>query len=155
MVVAWHLGKRDRANTERFIEKIRHATADSRFDVSTDAFPAYEGAIDGGLYDRANHAQIVKLFSHHVEEGRERYCPARFVSVAKDAVTGMPDLDRASTSHVERKNGSLRQWCKRLTRLTAGVTLSDGGRNHGPCVDAPRAFRGVKSSTQVSDTTRH
>jgi hypothetical protein len=30
----------------------------------------------------------------------------------------MPDLDRAHTSHVERKNGSLRQWCKRLTRLT-------------------------------------
>ena len=27
-------------------------------------------------------------------------------------------LDRASTSHVERKNGTLRQWCKRLTRLT-------------------------------------
>src|SRR5690242_7274318 len=25
---------------------------------------------------------------------------------------------RASTSHVERKNGSLRQWCKRMTRLT-------------------------------------
>lgn len=39
-----------------------------------------------------------------VETGRERYSPARFVSVAKDAVTGMPDLDRASTSHVERKN---------------------------------------------------
>lgn len=38
--------------------------------------------------------------------------------MAKDAVTGMPDLNRASTSHVERKNGSLRQWCKRLTRLT-------------------------------------
>jgi transposase InsO family protein len=31
---------------------------------------------------------------------------------------GTPDLSRASTSHVERKNGSLRQWCKRLTRLT-------------------------------------
>ena len=38
--------------------------------------------------------------------------------MAKEAVTGMPDLDRASTRHVERKNGSLRQWCKRLTRLT-------------------------------------
>jgi hypothetical protein len=38
--------------------------------------------------------------------------------VAKDAVTGMPDLDRASTSHVEQKNGTLRQWCKRLTRFT-------------------------------------
>jgi hypothetical protein len=25
---------------------------------------------------------------------------------------------RASSSHVERKNGTLRQWCKRLRRLT-------------------------------------
>jgi len=30
----------------------------------------------------------------------------------------MPDLDRGTTSHVERKNRSLRQWSKRLTRLT-------------------------------------
>ncbi|HJR61507.1 MAG TPA: IS1 family transposase [Vicinamibacterales bacterium] len=119
MVMAWHLGKRDGINTERFIAKVRHATnADRMFDVSTDGFAPYERAIDGGLWDRANHAQIVKLFSHHVEQGRERYSPARFVAVAKDAVIGTPDLDRASTSHVERKNGSLRQWCKRLTRLT-------------------------------------
>jgi IS1 family transposase len=119
MVMAWHLGKRDMKNTDAFIAKVRHATsADQLFDVSTDAFPAYERAIERGLYDRANHAEIVKLFSHHVEEGRERYSPASFVSVAKDAVSGLPDLDRASTSHVERKNGSLRQWCKRLTRLT-------------------------------------
>lgn len=119
MVMAFHLGKRDRVNTERFIGKVRHATSgDKLFDVSTDAFAPYEAAIDGGLFDRANHAQIVKLFSHFVETGRERYSPARFVAVAKDAVTGMPDLDRASTSHIERKNGSLRQWCKRLTRLT-------------------------------------
>ena len=119
MVMAWHLGKRDGTNTRQFVTKIRHATAaDQLFDVSTDGFQPYETEIDGGLFERANHAQIVKLFSHHIEEGRERYSPARFVSVAKDAVTGMPDLDRASTSHVERKNGSLRQWCKRLTRLT-------------------------------------
>ena len=61
---------------------------------------------------------MVKLFSHHVEEGRERYSPGHFICVQKDAVSGNPDPDRASTSHVERKNGTLRQWCKRLTRLT-------------------------------------
>jgi len=82
------------------------------------AVPCYEVAIDAGLYDRANHSHVVKLFSHHVETGRERYSPGSFVSVQKDAVSGMPDLDRAGTSHVERKNGTLRQWCKRLTRLT-------------------------------------
>ena len=45
-------------------------------------------------------------------------CPGEFVTVEKTAMRGQPDLNRASTSHVERKNGSLRQWCKRLTRLT-------------------------------------
>lgn len=119
LVLAWHLGKRDSANTDLFTDRIRRATNDERlFDVSTDGFAPYERSIERNLFDRANHSQIVKIFSHHVEEGRERYSPASFVSVGKDAVTGMPDLDRASTSHVERKNGSLRQWCKRLTRLT-------------------------------------
>jgi len=50
--------------------------------------------------------------------GRERYSPGEFVKLEKTAMRGSPDLGRASTSHVERKNGSLRPWCKRLTRLT-------------------------------------
>ncbi|MGA2327760.1 MAG: transposase [Bryobacteraceae bacterium] len=118
LVVAWHLGKRDRVNTEDFISKIRWATAPGWFDVSTDAFQPYETAIDAGLYDRANYSQVVKLFSNRLDRVSESYSPARFVCVQKDAVSGRPDLDRAGTSHVERKNGTLRQWCKRLTRLT-------------------------------------
>jgi hypothetical protein len=59
----------------------------------------------------------VKVYSKQ-EEGRERYSPGSFVSVDKTAITGNRDLPSASTSHVERKNGTLRQWCKRLTRLT-------------------------------------
>ena len=103
MVIAWHLGKRNLADTREFIDKIRNATAaDQLFDVSTDVFSPYETAIGGGLFERANHTQIVKLFSHHVEEGRE-WCnsPARFVSVAKDAVTGMP-ISTARTHRTSR-----------------------------------------------------
>jgi transposase-like protein/IS1 family transposase len=118
LVVAWHLGKRNRVNTEDFISKIRWATAAVPFDVSTDAFQPYESAIDGGLYDRTSHTEVVKLFSNRLDRVSESYSPAKFVCVQKDAVSGMPDLDRASTSHVEQKNGTLRQWCKRLTRLT-------------------------------------
>lgn len=118
LVVAWHLGKRDRVNTEDFISKIRWATAPFPFDVCTDGFQPYESAIDAGLYDRASHAAVIKMFSTTVSVVPESYRPAKFVSVGKDAVSGDPDLDRASTSHVERKNGTLRQWCKRLTRLT-------------------------------------
>ncbi|MGD1106617.1 MAG: hypothetical protein ABR865_06190 [Terracidiphilus sp.] len=118
MVIAWHLGRRDQRNTNQFIEKIRMVTAaDQRFDVSTDAFHPYDEAINVRLWDRANHSIVVKVYSKP-EETRERYSPGDFVTVAKEVQRGNPDLERAGTSHIERKNGSLRQWCKRLTRLT-------------------------------------
>jgi hypothetical protein len=69
------------------------------------------------LHDRADYSQFVKVYSKQ-EEGRERYSPGAFVSVEKREIFGAPDMARASTSHVERRNGTLRQWCKRLTRLT-------------------------------------
>jgi IS1 family transposase len=118
LVIAWHLGKRNRENTAAFISKVRKATtADSIFDISTDAWPAYLPEIDAQLGDRANYSTVVKVYDKP-EEGRERYSPGNFVTVEKTEQLGCPNLDRASTSHVERKNGSLRQWCKRLTRLT-------------------------------------
>jgi IS1 family transposase len=42
----------------------------------------------------------------------------------EDTINGMPDLDRANTSHVGRKNGTLRQSCKRLTRLMYAFSKS-------------------------------
>ena len=66
---------------------------------------------------RAHYSRVVKVYSKQ-EEGRERYSPGEFVIVEKQAIQGNPDLKRASTSPLKRKNGSLRQWCKRLTRLT-------------------------------------
>jgi len=81
-------------------------------------------AIDAGLYDRANHAAVVKMFSTVTQVVPESYRPAKFVSVGKNVISGDPDLDRAGTSHVERKNGTLRQWCKRLTRLTYAFSKS-------------------------------
>jgi len=124
LVMAWHLGKRDRVSTEDFVSKIRWATATARFDVNTGGFQPYETAIDAGLYDRANHAAVVKMFHTVSAVVPESYRPAKFVSVGKDAIGGNPNPDRAGTSHVERKNGTLRQWRKRLTRLTYAFSRS-------------------------------
>lgn len=123
LVLAWHLGKRDTDNTTQFIRKLRSATAPEKFELCTDAFGSYLPAINEALYDRVNYSQVVKVYSKH-EEGRERYSPGEFVTVEKSAIRGNPNLNRASTSHVERKNGSLRQWCKRLTRLTYAFSKS-------------------------------
>jgi hypothetical protein len=38
LVLAFHLGKRNRIATEAFIGKLRYATSDNRFQLSTDGF---------------------------------------------------------------------------------------------------------------------
>ena len=123
LVLAWHLGKRDTPNTIEFARKLRAATFEDRFEFCTDAFGSYVPAVTEVLYDRVNYSQVTKVYSKQ-EEGRERYSPGEFVTVEKMAVRGNPDLAHSSTSHVERKNGSLRQWCKRLTRLTYAFSKS-------------------------------
>jgi transposase-like protein/IS1 family transposase len=118
LILAWHLGKRDQVATDDFISKLRTATADSRFQISTDGFRPYIYAIDSGLSDRVDYSQVVKLYGKP-EDGREaRYSPGEVTEIKKTPVLGNPDMKRSCTSHIERQNGSLRQWCKRLTRLT-------------------------------------
>ena len=36
----------------------------------------------------------------------------------KTPILGDPDMKQSCTFHIERQNGTLRQWCKRLARLT-------------------------------------
>ena len=118
VVIAWHLGRRDQLNTDQFIEKVRSVTAlISGPTYPLNALSPYNSAINVRLWDRANHSIVVKVFSKP-KETRERYSPGDFVTVDKSMQRGNPDLEKAGTSHIERKNGSLRQWCKRLTRLT-------------------------------------
>lgn len=102
LIVAWHLGKRDTRSTCEFILKVRQATSSKRFQISTDGFESYERAIEAGLGDRASYGRIVKV-SH----------PGRV-----EAVFGNPDVSAIETTYIERFNGTLRQWCKRLTRKT-------------------------------------
>jgi hypothetical protein len=94
LIVAWHLGKRNHENTAHFISKVRRATAERMFDVSTDAWPAYAPEIDLQLSDRANHSIVVKVYDKP-EETRERYSPGNFVTVEKSVGSGTPDLARA------------------------------------------------------------
>jgi transposase-like protein/IS1 family transposase len=118
LILAWHLGKRDQIATDDFISKLRTATADCQFQISTDGFRPYIYAIDSGLSDRVDYSQVVKLYGK-LEDGREaRYSPGEVTDIVKTPILGNPDMARSCTSHIERQNGSLRQWCKRLTRLT-------------------------------------
>ena len=117
LVVAWLLGRRNEASTADFVTLIRDSTASERFQVSSDAYQPYEGAIKTGLHDRADFSQIIKPF-RRVPQGPAEPIQGPLGSTVIKSVMGDPVGDRVCTAHVERFNGSLRQWCKRLTRST-------------------------------------
>ena len=64
--------------------------------------------------------QIVKTYSvtNLNKDAASRYSPAEVVKTERIVVTGMPDVSRICTSHVEKQNHTLRMHCRRLTRLT-------------------------------------
>jgi hypothetical protein len=101
------------------MRKLSAATsADQRFQLTTDGFRPYEYAVGMELGDRCDYGQLVKIYQDPTTEQQRRYSPPRIKSAIKTEVSGDPDFDLICTSHIERQNGSLRQWCNRLTRLT-------------------------------------
>lgn len=119
LVLAFELGKRTVTSATKFITKLANATdPERRFQLTTDGCNAYPFPVGNILGDRVDYAQLIKIYTLEVPEEVRRYSPPRLAETVKTPVYGDPRERFISTSHIERQNGSLRQWCKRLTRLT-------------------------------------
>jgi len=119
LVLAFELGKRTITSATRFIEKLAKATdPDRRYQLTTDGLNVYPYTVGNILGDRVDYAQLIKIYQYTEPEEMRRYSPPECVEAIPTPIYGDPDMQRVCTSHIERQNGSLRQWCKRLTRLT-------------------------------------
>ncbi len=118
LVLAWHLGQRDGANTEAFTEKLDRATS-GHFQLTTDGFGAYPDAVSYSLGTRVDYAQLIKVYGHDRDpEGEQKYSPPEVVDIVTKVLIGSPESHRICTSIVERGNLSMRTSIRRLTRLT-------------------------------------
>jgi transposase-like protein len=117
-VLAFELARRHTVAATRFMEKVANAAGSGRFQLSTDGLPAYNFAVGTKLDERCDYGQVIKIYKSPTAEEQRRYSPAKIAECKYVPVYGDPNPARICTSHIERQNGSLRQWCKRLTRLT-------------------------------------
>ncbi len=117
LMLTWHHGRRSLNDSDAFMRKLAVATT-GRFHLSSDAYGTYEQSVRWNLGQRVDYGQVVKIFGRTNKEDQRKYSPAKIIGCSRRVVSGEPELRQTSTSHVERMNGSIRNFTKRMARLT-------------------------------------
>jgi len=119
LIPSFIVGKRDMYHTRAFMEDLAGRLS-RRVQLSSDALNTYPEAVESGFGSEVDYGQLVKTYAvtNLNKSAASRYSPAEVVKTERTVITGMPDVRRITTSHVEKQNHTLRMHCRRLTRLT-------------------------------------
>jgi IS1 family transposase len=122
VVPAHHIGKRQLMDAHAFTSQLRKRV-DGRVQFNTDRLMTYRSALFTEFSERGENGWVrpdwATVVKHYEVEpmGEGRYAPPRCTSVEKRAESGNPDMERATTSHVENQHLHFRMRNKRAARL--------------------------------------
>ena len=130
LAVSWLVGSRNADTANVFMKDIASRLA-HRVQLTSDGHNSYLTAVWGAFGREVDYAQLVKQYGPSPEPAG-RYSPAQCVGAEKRRFIGAPDMDKVSTSYVERQNLTMRMHMRRFTRLTNGFTKK--AENHAHAV---------------------
>lgn len=115
LAISFLVGKRNQDTTDAFIRDLR-----SRLTVmpqmTSDGFQPYVPAIGKSFGYGVDYSQMKKNYRIKGRRDTDIYEPAREPFITKRLIFGAPDMEKCSTSYIERQNGTMRHHIGRIRR---------------------------------------